>query len=81
MIRPATILSVSLFAAFALILIAVLSTPVVKGIPLGSFDDVTFGVFGFCEGSRCSGIEIGYDPSMFKPPGVVAGHCASASAN
>ena len=48
MIRPATPLTVLLFAAFALLLLSVLSTPIIKGIPLGTVDDVQFGVFGYC---------------------------------
>jgi hypothetical protein len=53
-----------LFIAFALLLLAVLSTPIIKAIPLGSFKGVTFGVFGYCKGSTCSSISIGYDTSM-----------------
>ncbi|TVY35732.1 pH-response regulator protein [Lachnellula subtilissima] len=62
MLRPATPLTILLFAAFALLLISVISTPIVKGIPLASFGGVDFGVFGFCKtGGKCSSIEIGYD--------------------
>lgn len=68
MIRPATILSVFVFVAFALLLIATLSTPVIKGIPLGSVDDVTFGVFGYCQADSCSDFSIGYDPSRIPRP-------------
>ncbi|MBE3048427.1 hypothetical protein IMZ48_39170 [Candidatus Bathyarchaeota archaeon] len=64
MLRPATILSVFIFVAFALMLVATISTPIIKAIPLGKVDDVTFGVFGYCKGDDCSGITIGYDPSM-----------------
>ncbi|KAK0733702.1 SUR7/PalI family-domain-containing protein [Lasiosphaeria miniovina] len=60
MLRPATPLSVLLFAAFCLLLLAVLSTPIIKAVPLGSFLGVNFGVFGWCKGDTCSGIEIGY---------------------
>jgi hypothetical protein len=60
MLRPATPLSVLLFAAFVLLLISVLSTPIIKQIPLASFGGVDFGVFGFCQGGTCSKIEIGY---------------------
>jgi hypothetical protein len=63
MLRPATPLSVLLFAAFVLLLISVLSTPIIKQIPLASFGGVDFGVFGFCQGNRCSKIEIGYSTS------------------
>ncbi|TVY85860.1 pH-response regulator protein [Lachnellula willkommii] len=62
MLRPATPLTILLFAAFALLLISVISTPIIKGIPLASFGGVDFGVFGFCKtGGQCSSIEIGYD--------------------
>ena len=62
MLRPATPLSVLLFAAFCLLLLAVLSTPIIKAVPLGSFNGVNFGVFGYCTPSSCSRIEVGYDP-------------------
>lgn len=61
MLRPATPLSVLLFVAFGLLLISVLSTPIIQAIPLGSFNNFNFGVFGYCDGSTCSKIEIGYD--------------------
>ncbi|KIV99505.1 uncharacterized protein PV09_08810 [Verruconis gallopava] len=60
-LRPATPLSVLFFAAFALLLISALSTPVIKAIPLASFNGYTFGVWGYCKGSDCSAIKIGYD--------------------
>ena len=66
MLRPATPLSVVLFAAFALMLLSVLSTPVIEGIPLGEFRDATFGVFGYCKGGDgCSSISIGYDIGVY----------------
>ncbi|RFU34501.1 hypothetical protein B7463_g1878, partial [Scytalidium lignicola] len=61
MLRPATPLSILLFAAFVLLLISVLSTPIIKSIPLGTFSGVDFGVFGYCNGNTCTGIEIGYN--------------------
>lgn len=64
MLRPASPLSVLLFLAFGLLLVSVLSTPIIKSISLGSFNGFTFGVFGFCHGTSCSEIEIGYSPSM-----------------
>ncbi|KAK6085409.1 pH-response regulator protein palI/prr-5 [Seiridium cupressi] len=63
MLRPATPLAILLFAAFALLLLSVLSTPIIQAIPLGTFEGVNFGVFGYCKGSSCSPIEIGYDTS------------------
>lgn len=60
MIRPATPLSVLLFAAFILLLFSVISIPVTKFVPLGSFGDVKYGVFGYCQGEECTNIAIGY---------------------
>ncbi|CAI4210846.1 unnamed protein product [Parascedosporium putredinis] len=62
MLRPATPLAILLFGAFALMLLAVLSAPIISSIPLGSVDGVKFGVFGFCGPDGCTGFEIGYDP-------------------
>ncbi|KAM0208304.1 hypothetical protein ACHAPA_000263 [Fusarium lateritium] len=62
MLRPGTPLTLLLFAAFALLLLAVISTPIVKAIPLSDFGGVTYGVFGYCQdGKGCSGIGVGYD--------------------
>lgn len=66
MLRPATPLAVLLFAAFGLLTLATISTPIIKQIPLSSFEikdvgDLNFGVFGYCTSSGCSPIEIGYD--------------------
>ncbi|KAI9781203.1 MAG: regulator of ime2 [Peltula sp. TS41687] len=63
MLRPATPLSVLVFVAFVLLLLSVLSTPIIKSVKLGSFQGVDFGVFGFCQGSRCSGVTVGYNPN------------------
>ncbi|KAJ2903729.1 pH-response regulator protein palI/RIM9 [Zalerion maritima] len=63
--RPATPLSVLLLVAFGLLLVAVLSTPIIKAIPLGDYSGSTFGVFGYCNGDDCSGIEIGYNTDAF----------------
>ncbi|KJZ75975.1 hypothetical protein HIM_04799 [Hirsutella minnesotensis 3608] len=65
MLRPATPLTVLLLIAFGLLLMSVLSAPIIKAIPMGSFKDVTFGVFGFCkEGQSCSPMRIGYDTAQ-----------------
>ncbi|KAJ4298494.1 regulator of ime2 [Collariella sp. IMI 366227] len=61
MLRPATPLSVLLLAAFGLLLISVLSTPIIKAIPLSSWEGFNFGVFGYCGPDSCTGVEIGYD--------------------
>ncbi|XP_044721674.1 SUR7/PalI family domain-containing protein [Hirsutella rhossiliensis] len=62
MLRPATPLSLLLLAAFGLLLLSALSVPVTKFIPMGSFKDAKFGVFGFCkDGGTCSSIGVGYD--------------------
>ena len=61
-IRPATALSVILAIAFALELIAILSVPVTKSITLCTYQNIQFGVFGYCDTSTntCSNIGIGY---------------------
>ncbi|KFY63506.1 hypothetical protein V496_03917, partial [Pseudogymnoascus sp. VKM F-4515 (FW-2607)] len=64
MLRPATPLTILLFAAFVLLLISVISVPIVKPIVLGEFDGVSYGVFGHCKGNVCSKMEIGYNPSV-----------------
>ncbi|UKZ74082.1 hypothetical protein TrVFT333_001738 [Trichoderma virens FT-333] len=61
MLRPATPLTVLLGLAFALLLLSVLSAPIISVIPLGSFENVQFGVFGFCGPTGCSSVGIGYD--------------------
>ncbi|CAZ83768.1 unnamed protein product [Tuber melanosporum] len=66
-LRPATPLSILLFAAFALLLLSVLSTPVVTSIHLASYKDIAFGVFGFCDANKCSGVKIGYDMGSLSP--------------
>ncbi|KAK1782776.1 SUR7/PalI family-domain-containing protein [Copromyces sp. CBS 386.78] len=70
MLRPATPLAVLLFAAFGLLTLATISTPIIKQIPLSRFNikglgDLSFGVFGYCTSTGCSPIEIGYDTSAF----------------
>ncbi|KAK7606267.1 SUR7/PalI family-domain-containing protein [Phyllosticta paracitricarpa] len=67
LLRPATPLSIIFFAAFVLLLLSTLSTPVVKAIPLAKFNGIDFGVFGYCKGSDCSGMGIGYtaDSTLF----------------
>ncbi|KAH7020025.1 SUR7/PalI family-domain-containing protein [Ilyonectria destructans] len=64
MLRPATPLALMMGIAFALLLLAVLSVPIIEAIPLGDLNGVTFGVFGFCQsGKGCSNVGIGYDTS------------------
>ena len=65
MFRPATPLALIFLLAFVLLLLSTLSTPIIKGIPLASFEDVDFGVFGYCntKDGICSSIQIGYDTS------------------
>ncbi|KAK4154895.1 SUR7/PalI family-domain-containing protein [Chaetomidium leptoderma] len=65
MLRPATPLAVLLLAAFGLLLLSVLSTPIIRVIPLGSWQGVDFGVFGYCDQKGCTPIEIGYDVRPF----------------
>ncbi|PHH51343.1 pH-response regulator protein palI/RIM9 [Ceratocystis fimbriata CBS 114723] len=63
MLRPATPLSLILVVAFGLLVLSVLSTPVIKGVPLGTFNDFDYGVFGFCHVDDCSGFQVGYKVS------------------
>ncbi|KAG5926059.1 hypothetical protein E4U42_003693 [Claviceps africana] len=60
MLRPATPLSVLLFAAFVLLLLSVVSIPVTKFISLGENKNVKYGVFGYCDGDKCSKMGLGY---------------------
>ncbi|KAL8818251.1 MAG: hypothetical protein Q9223_003069 [Gallowayella weberi] len=63
MLRPATPLTILLFIAFILLLLSVLSTPIIKAIPLASYKGVDFGVFGYCkvgQTGQCTGIQVGY---------------------
>lgn len=78
--RPATPLSILLFAAFALLLLSVLSTPVITSIHLASYKDIAFGVFGFCDARACSGVRVGYDMSTFLPWGLKVREAEIASA-
>ena len=60
MLRPATPLAIIFFLAFVLLLLSTISTPIIKQIPLGSYQGYDFGVFGWCNGDRCEGPRIGY---------------------
>lgn len=64
MLRPATPLSILFFAAFVLLLLSTLSTPIIKAIPLATYKGVNFGVLGYCDGDNCYGPTIGYDTGM-----------------
>ena len=61
-LRPATPLSFALFVAFVLLLLATISTPILKIIPLAKVNGVTLGVFGYCapQPKGCTSIQIGY---------------------
>ncbi|KAF2674414.1 pali-domain-containing protein [Microthyrium microscopicum] len=69
MLRPATPLTILFFIAFVLLLLASLSTPVIKGISLGEDEGTQFGVWGFCsqDGVNCSQIEVGYTVDDIAP--------------
>ncbi|KAL2807681.1 SUR7/PalI family-domain-containing protein [Aspergillus granulosus] len=60
LLKPATPLTVLLLIAFTLLLLSVLSTPIVKNIPLATFDNVEYGVFGYCKAGKCTAIHVGY---------------------
>ena len=70
-VKAATPLAVLLLVAFVLLLLSTISTPIVKGIPLASFQGVNYGVFGFCQGNNgCSGIKVGYTQSKLLRDGL-----------
>ncbi|KKY25239.1 putative ph signal transduction protein [Diplodia seriata] len=60
LLRPATPLSILFFAAFALLLLSTISTPIIQAIPLAEFNGITYGVFGYCTTKGCSDLGIGY---------------------
>ncbi|OOQ85071.1 pH-response regulator protein palI/RIM9 [Penicillium brasilianum] len=60
LLKPATPLTILLLIAFALLLLSCLSTPIIKGIPLATFNNVDYGVFGYCQGDSCTKIHVGY---------------------
>jgi len=62
MLRPATPLAIIFFVAFVLLLLSTISTPIIKQIPLGSYQGWDFGVLGYCheDGGRCRGPQVGY---------------------
>ena len=68
LLRPATPLSVIFLVAFVLMLLSTLSTPVIEGIPLGSYQGYNFGVLGYCKGSTCVGPRIGYSTGAIDTP-------------
>ncbi|KAB8356532.1 hypothetical protein FH972_024114 [Carpinus fangiana] len=68
MLRPATPLTVLYFVAFVLILLSTLSTPIVKSIPLATYQNHNFGVFGWCSPDQCSKLSLGYDTDNI--PGI-----------
>jgi hypothetical protein len=68
LLKPATPLTILLLAAFVLLLLSVLSTPIIQGIPLATFNDVDYGVFGFCKAGQCTNIHIGYTTGMWFRP-------------
>ncbi|CAI7576542.1 unnamed protein product [Penicillium glandicola] len=69
LLKPATPLTILLLIAFALLLLSCISTPIVKGIPLATFNDVDYGVFGYCKGSTCTNIHVGYTSSDISSTG------------
>ncbi|KAI5309853.1 regulator of ime2 [Ascosphaera atra] len=61
----ATPLAILLFIAFAFLVIATITTPVIKQLRIAVVDDVYYGVLGYCKGDgdgNCSGYSVGYDP-------------------
>lgn len=65
-IRPASALCVILTIAFGLHLVAVLSAPITKAIPLCISNNIQYGVFGYCDTVTgvCSKVGIGYGDAL-----------------
>jgi protein tyrosine phosphatase (PTP) superfamily phosphohydrolase (DUF442 family) len=68
LLKPATPLTILLLIAFVLLLLSVISTPIVKSIPLATFDNVEYGVFGYCKAGTCTAIHIGYTTGSLRLP-------------
>jgi hypothetical protein len=66
LLKPATPLTILLLIAFVLLLLSVLSTPIVKNIPLATFDNVEYGVFGYCKAGKCTAIHVGYTTGLLR---------------
>ena len=81
MLRPATPLAIIFFLAFVLLLLSTISTPIIKAIPLGSFQGYDFGVFGWCNGNRCEGPRIGYNTGKLLPGRSIADTFAARAAD
>ncbi|KAA8645850.1 hypothetical protein EYZ11_006573 [Aspergillus tanneri] len=79
LLKPATPLTVLLLVAFVLLLLSVISTPIVKGIPLASFETVDYGVFGYCKGDKCTNIHVGYTNDDLSSAGNVDDYYLPAS--
>lgn len=60
MLRPATPLALTFLLATVLLLLSCLTTPVVRSLSLAEYDGTRFGVWGYCSGTTCSSIEVGY---------------------
>ncbi|KAL2867001.1 putative pH signal transduction protein PalI [Aspergillus lucknowensis] len=69
LLKPATPLTLLLLVAFVLLLLSVLSTPIVKNIPLATFDNVEYGVLGYCKAGKCTAIHVGYTTEDIKNTG------------
>lgn len=67
LLKPATPLTLLLLVAFVLLLLSCLSTPIIKAIPLATFSNVDYGVFGYCQGNSCTKIHVGYTSSESPP--------------
>ncbi|KAK9236389.1 SUR7/PalI family-domain-containing protein [Lipomyces kononenkoae] len=67
--RAATPLSVLLTIAFGLQLVSVISAPIIESITLGTYQNVKFGVFGYCTPAGCSKVGIGYPDSIVNGEG------------
>lgn len=66
MLRPATPLSLIFLVAFVLLLLSTLSTPIIQGIPLATYQGWDFGVLGYCKDGECKDPAVGYSTGMLR---------------
>lgn len=54
------------FVSMAFLIICCVTAPVFKQIGLSKYNDITYGVFGYCNGNNCSKASASYNPSQFQ---------------
>lgn len=54
------------FVSMAFLIICCVTAPVFRQIGLSKYNDITYGVFGYCHGNSCSKASASYNPSQFQ---------------